>query len=689
MARPPLTDLFVPSLLSVVGMASVYLVHLRIGPLSNVELFLGSAASVIFATMLSVAFRMVRPGAEGANGAVAAAHPAGAVANAGGEALGIYDRLVRTVTAVEPPETLLPRALAAIARELGVKRIAAHAVEAGVPRFAAQEGYGPNQLAALTEGPIPPIVAWASRERRAFGGGQSSEPALRDALAGRIPPVCCVPVVHAETTLAVITVDEMVVDTGPSRARLREMLALIATPLAARMEEGRREAERPVRLSRPVPAIQLADEGSGGAGRSAHEAVVAALDRASDGNEARELRAALETADHERERLVAEIARLQSALARAENDREELRESLEASSMDAARHLEEMEELRSSMVTGATQEGERRAAEVDELRAALAKATEERDRRTAEILQLQASLQVASQVGAGRAAELEKLRASAAVTSHEVAELKAALAAAEQARDRGEVEAAQMRVLLRAAEARGQAMPSADRNSGEREAIAIDAETLVAAGTPRVEVPVPSAPAADPVGAPGGPGTVRDPVTRLFTWQHAYDILAGEVTRSQRYGHPLSFLLLRVDGLTEVTRDIGPAARDDLLAAVSPILDRTRKGIDLAFRYSDEVVGILLPHISRKQVSSLAVRFLEKLVEIPPPASVAARMPRLSASAGLTSMPEVFASAEGVLQAATGGLDAARKGGGNQAVWVATDGKGFVLRGPGAAGGAS
>jgi diguanylate cyclase (GGDEF)-like protein len=87
-----------------------------------------------------------------------------------------------------------------------------------------------------------------------------------------------------------------------------------------------------------------------------------------------------------------------------------------------------------------------------------------------------------------------------------------------------------------------------------------------------------------------------DGLTGLYNHRFFWERLRDEVSRAQRYGQPLSLLMLDLDDFKLVNDRFGHRAGDELLRAVGAALQaQIRQGVDCAARYGGEEFSVILP----------------------------------------------------------------------------------------------
>lgn len=87
---------------------------------------------------------------------------------------------------------------------------------------------------------------------------------------------------------------------------------------------------------------------------------------------------------------------------------------------------------------------------------------------------------------------------------------------------------------------------------------------------------------------------LQDPLTGLYNRRYILIRLEEEVMRSSRHGHPLSCLLLDIDGFGKVNDTWGHPVGDAVLRDMAHVLMRTMRGSDISSRYRDDQFLVLL-----------------------------------------------------------------------------------------------
>ncbi len=88
---------------------------------------------------------------------------------------------------------------------------------------------------------------------------------------------------------------------------------------------------------------------------------------------------------------------------------------------------------------------------------------------------------------------------------------------------------------------------------------------------------------------------ITDKLTTLYNRQHLITVLEDEIARCQRYGRPLSLLLIDIDGFRSLNDAYGHDAGDHILSFVGALIKESTRKFDRAFRYGGEEFVVVLP----------------------------------------------------------------------------------------------
>jgi diguanylate cyclase (GGDEF)-like protein len=140
---------------------------------------------------------------------------------------------------------------------------------------------------------------------------------------------------------------------------------------------------------------------------------------------------------------------------------------------------------------------------------------------------------------------------------------------------------------------------------------------------------------------------ITDGLTGLYNHRYFYERLNQEIARAQRYGLPLSLLMIDIDDFKQFNDRFGHPAGDMVLTAVGQVLGANiRAGVDIAARYGGEEFTIVLPNTARDGAQVVGARLARQLSTLPgaPPANLEGALDvseRIRASVAGSSLPGV------------------------------------------------
>ncbi len=106
---------------------------------------------------------------------------------------------------------------------------------------------------------------------------------------------------------------------------------------------------------------------------------------------------------------------------------------------------------------------------------------------------------------------------------------------------------------------------------------------------------------------------VTDALTGLANRRQFYEVLGREYERAQRFGQPVSLILLDIDDFKQINDARGHLAGDAVLHSVAATLAEVIREIDLAARYGGEEFAVLLPQTGPEGAANLAERLRSEI----------------------------------------------------------------------------
>ncbi len=102
--------------------------------------------------------------------------------------------------------------------------------------------------------------------------------------------------------------------------------------------------------------------------------------------------------------------------------------------------------------------------------------------------------------------------------------------------------------------------------------------------------------------------SITDALTGLYNSRHFFSRAAEEVERSNRYGSPLSLILLDVDNFKRYNDTYGHLEGDHVLAGLAEVIRNEIRGADSAYRYGGEEFIVIFPETEPAEAMVVAER---------------------------------------------------------------------------------
>jgi diguanylate cyclase (GGDEF)-like protein len=154
----------------------------------------------------------------------------------------------------------------------------------------------------------------------------------------------------------------------------------------------------------------------------------------------------------------------------------------------------------------------------------------------------------------------------------------------------------------------------------------------------------------------------KDDVTGLYNRRFFTIRLEEEASRFRRFNHPVSVVLLDLDGFKCINDELGHGAGDDTLRVMADLLLKYSRGINVICRWGGDEFAVLLVETTKAGAQLYAERLRQVLAAYP-----FAHGRQITASFGIAALPEdVAPSAEEIIQAADEALYSAKRSGKNR-----------------------
>ena len=102
--------------------------------------------------------------------------------------------------------------------------------------------------------------------------------------------------------------------------------------------------------------------------------------------------------------------------------------------------------------------------------------------------------------------------------------------------------------------------------------------------------------------------SIVDDLSQLYNSRYFYHQLQLEISRANRYGHPLTLLLLDLDDFKAFNDTYGHVEGDHVLFRLGQVVKRCLRKTDSAYRYGGEEFTVLLPMTTREAGAMIAER---------------------------------------------------------------------------------
>ena len=112
----------------------------------------------------------------------------------------------------------------------------------------------------------------------------------------------------------------------------------------------------------------------------------------------------------------------------------------------------------------------------------------------------------------------------------------------------------------------------------------------------------------------------HDPLTGIGNRRRFDVAMSRELARAQRYGRPLTLLLIDLDDFKEVNTHLGLSGGDEILRRAANVLaSGARQGVDIPCRIGGDEFALILPEISEAAAQDLVQRLLKEVSRVTAP----------------------------------------------------------------------
>jgi diguanylate cyclase (GGDEF)-like protein len=160
--------------------------------------------------------------------------------------------------------------------------------------------------------------------------------------------------------------------------------------------------------------------------------------------------------------------------------------------------------------------------------------------------------------------------------------------------------------------------------------------------------------------------SITDGLTGLFNRKHIMELLEREISRSRRYGCPITVLMLDIDHFKQVNDSYGHQAGDAVMCRLSAVLRGMVRDVDFVGRYGGEEFLVLLPDSDCQSGAETAERIRRKVQDL----EIIANHQKISVtlSIGVSSHPQMGRDSDALICMADEALYQAKSTGRNRIV---------------------
>ena len=145
--------------------------------------------------------------------------------------------------------------------------------------------------------------------------------------------------------------------------------------------------------------------------------------------------------------------------------------------------------------------------------------------------------------------------------------------------------------------------------------------------------------------------SVTDDLTQLYNSRYLSQVLRRETKRASRSGRPLSLLFVDLDGFKGINDKHGNLFGSRALVEAASVIRASARETDMVARFGGDEFALILPDTGSDGATSVGERLRARVAEHTFLQSDGLAI-RLTVSVGIATLPDVAASADGLIQAA-------------------------------------
>jgi len=145
--------------------------------------------------------------------------------------------------------------------------------------------------------------------------------------------------------------------------------------------------------------------------------------------------------------------------------------------------------------------------------------------------------------------------------------------------------------------------------------------------------------------------SVTDDLTQLYNSRYLSQVLRRETKRASRSGRPLSLLFVDLDGFKSINDSHGHLYGSRALVEAAGVIKASARETDMVARFGGDEFALILPDTGSEGAVAVGERVRDRIAAFGFLASEGFDI-RLTASVGVATLPDVAASADGLIGAA-------------------------------------
>lgn len=159
---------------------------------------------------------------------------------------------------------------------------------------------------------------------------------------------------------------------------------------------------------------------------------------------------------------------------------------------------------------------------------------------------------------------------------------------------------------------------------------------------------------------------ITDELTGLYNHRHLLRQLSAELSRTRRYGRPLTLAMIDIDHFKQYNDTHGHLIGNEILRTLGDLIRKNIREIDIPARYGGEEFLIIMPETNRVKGRLIAERLRKAIEEYPfkkigrPPGEA------VTISIGIASYPQNALSTHDLIETADRALYHAKAAGRNR-----------------------